>query len=140
MSKYYDVVFSPPNIEAPSALALSVAVDGEVTVTVVQPTTSTFRYTWVELTYIEDDWSSPVIGIIPLGYTHMTFTGVRSGAVWVRALGADVWGNVSLYTDIETATATATSSGTIWVPLMDGLGNVITDSGTGAAIMAEVNL
>jgi len=69
--------------------------------------------------------------------------------------GHDTYSSISAalddLTDVTITSATAgdrlrysgttwVNSALVWVPVMDGLGNVVTDSGTGQAIVAEVSL
>ena len=120
MSSVYDIIFTPPSLDIPTGLTLTPAANGRLGVDLVQPTQITHRFTWVELTYVEDDWTDAVVIIIPYGYTYSAYTGLSSGDVWVRARGADAWGNFSDWTDAETATVEGAASGTMWVPLLDG--------------------
>jgi hypothetical protein len=120
MTQFYELIFSPPVIPEPTGLTLTVAGNGRLGIDLVQPDVATLRYTLVELTYVEDDWSDGIIIVIPLGSTYSAYTGLPEGDVWVRARGADAWGHFSEYTAIETATVTAASGGTMWVPLLDG--------------------
>lgn len=119
----YDIIYMPPPIEAPTGLTLSNPEPGRLDIDVVHPTAITVRFTFVEVTTVEDDWTDALVVAIPhdviADNLHTAVLGL-SGQVWVRARGADAWGNFSLYSDTETTTLTGTSSGTMWVPLLDG--------------------
>lgn len=121
MSSFYEILFAPPTLDQVTGLTLTPGVNGRLDIELVQPTQRTHRMTRVELTYVDSDFTGQIVEItIPQYSTRGAFLGLASGDVWVRAYGADAWGNVSVVSDVVTATVVGSESDTMWVPLLDG--------------------
>lgn len=122
MSSFYEILFAPPPIDIPTDFTVTDDGNGRVRFDLVHATQSTVRYSYIEVVYGDgSDFTDCIILTLPEGYTTTSLTGVPSGTqVSARAYSADTWGNVSLFTGIETVTIAAYGSGTMLVPLVTG--------------------
>lgn len=110
MSSYYEILFSPPPLAAPLDLTLTAGA-GRLDIAVTHSTEVTIRFTLIEVTNTEDDWTAPIVAIVPLQEAHTALVGLPAGDYWARAKGIDVWSNESDYTSTETDTVTGSGSG-----------------------------
>lgn len=137
----YDILFQPPNIDPPTGLTITDLGAGKLRVALVHPTEATLRYSFVQISDTSGDYTDAFLYYIPSDTTQVDVFCTLTGTIYAQAIGADAWGNFSVpCAEVTVASVQGFVSGTIWVPVMDGLGNVMTDSGDGSAIMAEITL